>query len=78
MHVINYTYQECPSSYHSVFQPGINEQRIIVEESKLRSLFKVCKVDGCHSVIDPDNVSIRFTGTVAHATATCNNSHTEF
>ena len=59
------------------FHHGINEQRIIVDETNLRSLFTICKRPGCYSAIDPAEVIVRYTGAVAHVSATCNNNHTE-
>ena len=57
---------------------GISAQRILVEEDKLRELFTLCKVPGCGAAIDPSEVILTYTGTVAHVTATCNSNHTEF
>ena len=53
---------------------GISAQRILVEEDKLRELF----TPGCGAAIDPSEVILTYTGTVAHVTATCNSNHSEF
>ena len=49
-----------------------------MDEDKLRALITVCKVIGCGSAIDPSEVTVRYIGTVAQVTATCNNNHSEY
>ena len=53
----------------------VNEERFLVEKSALLSMFRVCSVPGCGTVIDSEDVTVHTVGAAVIVKATCLQHH---
>ena len=57
------------------FNDHVESRRIIVEEDSLFRLFVKCRMEGCSSFVDRDNLKKRYIGALLEVKATCNEHH---
>lgn len=56
-------------------EPGVNEERVIVDKACLMKLFRVCSE--CGALVDPEDVKTIHVGAALKIHATCLNNHVQ-
>ena len=58
--------------------PDRAKKKVIVDETLLLQLFRICRKDSCGAAVDPDEIKITRNGASIKIKACCNNSHVEY